>query len=106
VTDVELFCRQLQALTELRGGQTVQRWQELARAQAAAGAALNPSAPGPLAQVVQELLEQHYDPVYLRSMQRNYTHFQAAVALPLPGTDADTLRQVADALIAVDPGVV
>jgi tRNA 2-selenouridine synthase len=98
VTDVELFCRQLQALTELRGGETVQRWQALARAQASAGTVLDPAAAGPLAEVVRELLEQHYDPVYLRSMQRNYTHFEQAENLDLPDASAATLLHSAQAL--------
>ena len=98
VADAELFCQQLQALTELRGAQTVQRWQEMARAQAAAGVALSANAPGPLAQVVQELLEQHYDPVYLRSMQRNFTHFAQAQDLDLVDASAATLMHCARAL--------
>ncbi len=98
VADVELFCRQLQALTELRGAQTVQRWQALARAQAATGTPLDPAASGPLAQVVQELLEQHYDPVYLRSMQRNFTHFAQAQDLVLSDAAAATLMRSSQAL--------
>jgi len=100
VTDAELFCRQLQALTELRGVQTVQRWQALARAQATAGSGQDPAAPGPLAQVVLELLEQHYDPVYLRSMQRNFTHFAQARDLDLPDASAATLVHSAQALLS------
>ncbi len=112
VTDVELFCRQLQALTELRGAQTVQRWQELARAQAAAPApapgdataAAAPASAAPLAQVVQELLEQHYDPVYLRSMQRNFTQFAQAQDLVLTEATAVTLMRGAKALhLATEP---
>ncbi len=103
VQDTELFCSQLQALVELRGTQTVQRWQAMAREQAASS---TPTAPtGPLAQVVRELLEQHYDPVYLRSMQRNYTQFGQAQALTLADAEAATLQQHAAALIASSPPV-
>jgi tRNA 2-selenouridine synthase len=112
VTDVELFCRQLQPLIELRGAQTVQRWQALARAQSTANHAVAPQAAistasnGPLAQVVQELLEQHYDPVYLRSMQRNYTRFDQALNLTLNDASPGSLQQHARDLIneAVAPG--
>ena len=63
VADTELFCSTLQPLIELRGTQTVQRWQALARAQASSPTLLdtsdtpntpNAAVPGPLAQVVQE----------------------------------------------------
>ena len=95
VADAELFCQQLQMLVELRGAQTVQRWQTMARAQAAAPG----TSPDTLAQVVQELLEQHYDPVYLRSMQRNYAQFDAALPLQLADARADTLQRQAQALL-------
>jgi tRNA 2-selenouridine synthase len=92
VDNLDLFCERLDALRELRGASTVERWQALARQRQ----------PPQLALVVQELLTEHYDPVYLRSMQRNYTHFHTAAALPLPGTDSATLRQVACALITTN----
>ena len=65
VDDVEAFGDRLDALKELRGAATVARWREAARQ-------------GGLAEVVMELLEQHYDPVYLRSMSRNYAGFADA----------------------------
>ncbi len=100
VQDTELFCRQLQALVELRGAQTVDRWQALARQQAAAGAPGPAAEPGPLAQVVQELLDQHYDPVYLRSMQRNYLQFEQAQPLTLADAEPATLLACAQGLMA------
>ena len=33
---------------------------------------------GRIEPVVQELLTQHYDPVYLQSMRRNFQHFEDA----------------------------
>ncbi len=71
VADTESFCERLNALRELRGNTVVARWQQQARA-------------GDLAAVVQELLTEHYDPVYLRSMQRNFQHFEQALTLDLP----------------------
>ena len=72
VTDTESFCERLAALRELRGAAVVERWQAAARA-------------GRNVEVVRELLAEHYDPIYLRSMQRNFACF--ASALPLPVAD-------------------
>lgn len=65
VRDVEHFCRRLQALTELRGKEVVEGWQACVRA-------------GNIESVVRELLTQHYDPVYLQSMRRNFLQFENA----------------------------
>jgi tRNA 2-selenouridine synthase len=65
VADSEAFCARLDALRVLRGKATVERWQELARA-------------GENATVVRELLDTHYDPIYLQSLRRNFS----AVAAP------------------------
>ncbi len=109
VEDTELFCSQLQPLVELRGAQTVQRWQALARLQAAADGGQpvgHPRQQGPLAQVVQELLELHYDPVYLRSMQRNYAQFEQAQHVALNDASPASLRTHASQLIHSTPGAV
>ena len=65
VQDVEHFCERLQVLTEFRGKVVVEGWQASVRA-------------GRIEPVVQELLTQHYDPVYLQSMRRNFQHFEDA----------------------------
>lgn len=90
VTDTATLCQRLQALRELRGADMVDRWQALARS----------GNPADLAQMVQELLQQHYDPVYLKSMQRNFAGFAAAQDLPLADGDPATLRATAAALHA------
>ncbi len=82
VTDVEAFCERLNALRELRGADTVQRWQSDARS-------------GRTALVVEELLSQHYDPVYERSMQRNFTQYAQALQLQLADGEPDTLAAAA-----------
>ncbi|MCB2042540.1 MAG: hypothetical protein KDH48_18160, partial [Rhodoferax sp.] len=51
---------------------------------------------GRLASVVQDLLTQHYDPVYLQSMQRNFRNFGTARTL----SPADHSAQAMDALAA------
>ncbi len=70
VRDAEHFCQRLQVLAEFRGKVVVEQWQARVRA-------------GDIATVVQELLTQHYDPVYLQSMQRNFSQFgQAQLITP------------------------
>ncbi len=86
VADTESFCERLNALRELRGNAVVARWQEQARA-------------GDLAPVVRELLTEHYDPVYLRSMQRNFQHFDQALTLDLPDGLPATLQSAARGLV-------
>lgn len=49
----------LSALRRLRSGETIQRWQDYVRG-------------GAWRALVGELLEQHYDPLYFRSQNRNY----------------------------------
>lgn len=86
VRDTETFCGRLDALRVLRGHETVNRWQALARA-------------GQHAEVVRELLVTHYDPVYLQSMQRNFAGFESPrLALDWDGSEAaldDAARRVA-----------
>ena len=62
VVDTESFCLRLDALRQLRGNQVVETWQNAARA-------------GDTQIVVRELLLEHYDPIYLQSMRRNYAGF-------------------------------
>jgi tRNA 2-selenouridine synthase len=92
VSDGAAFCERLQALHELRGAATIERWQALVRA-------------GNFASVVRELLEQHYDPVYTKSMQRHFLGFAAAPVVELPDASAAALQQAARALIdTAQPG--
>ena len=65
VRDAEYFCDRLQVLAEFRGKIVVAGWQASVRA-------------GRIEPVVQELLTQHYDPVYLQSMRRNFLQFEQA----------------------------
>lgn len=63
VHDVEYFCQRLSVLTALKSHAVVANWQAQARA-------------GHFSTVVQELLTNHYDPVYLLSMERNFAFFK------------------------------
>jgi tRNA 2-selenouridine synthase len=85
VSDVESFCQRLAPLRELRGAAVVERWQAQARQ-------------GELAAVVEELLTLHYDPVYTRSMQRNFAGFALAQPLELEDASPATLRAAAQTL--------
>jgi tRNA 2-selenouridine synthase len=78
VKDADAFCTRLDALRELRGAAVIERWQAQARA-------------GEFAAVVRELLAEHYDPTYERSMARNYAGFAQAESLVLADGDAQSL---------------
>jgi tRNA 2-selenouridine synthase len=87
VADAETFCERLQALRELRGAATIERWQALARA-------------GDFATTVRELLEQHYDPMYLKSMHKHFAGFDEDQAVELADAAPATLAAAARRLIA------
>ena len=85
--DPELFCAQLEALVEVRGHETVAAWQAAARA-------------GRWAEVYADLMQRHYDPMYLKSMQRNFRGFEQATPLPLADGSPATLARAAAELLA------
>ena len=87
VADVESFCERLAVLREIRGAVVVEGWQARARA-------------GHLAEVVEALLAQHYDPIYERSMARNFAGYASAPVLALPDAEAEALGRAAQQLIA------
>jgi tRNA 2-selenouridine synthase len=68
VRDTETFCQRLDALRVLRGHEVVDAWQAAARA-------------GRTAEVVRELLVNHYDPIYRQSMKRNFTGLAQPLAV-------------------------
>jgi tRNA 2-selenouridine synthase len=86
VQDSAAFCTQLDALRVLRGNEVVNRWQDQANA-------------GQHAAVVRELLADHYDPIYLQSMQRNFTSLRlSAEHLQWDGSEASLAEVVQQAL--------
>jgi tRNA 2-selenouridine synthase len=87
LADVESFCERIAALRELRGAAVVERWQAQARA-------------GEREAVVRDLLESHYDPIYLKSMQRNFAGFAQARVLELSDGEPATLAAAAAGLLA------
>jgi tRNA 2-selenouridine synthase len=65
VRDREAFCDRLDALTQIRGKLVVEEWKAKVRQ-------------GRIEPVVQDLLTQHYDPVYVQSMARNFDQYAKA----------------------------
>lgn len=75
--DYEHFCAdpatlngQLEHLVQLHGRARIEAWQGLANN-------------GAMAEVVDQLLAEHYDPAYLRSIDRNFVQYPQAQALAL-----------------------
>lgn len=84
--DVTYFCNRLSALVEIRSRAVVEHWQAQARA-------------GQFAEVVLELLQQHYDPAYLQSMLRNFVQFGQAKNLNPADRSAAAMTQLARQLL-------
>ena len=85
--DAEFFCERLASLTELRGRETVARWQALARA-------------GHMAKVVLDLLDTHYDPRYEESMARNFAAYPTSTRWPVAYTGSGSFGDLARRLLA------
>lgn len=86
VQDTQSLCERLEALVDLRGRDTVQRWQAQAQA-------------GDLATMVGELLTGHYDPSYLKSMRQHFAGFDSAQVVDLPDAAPATLAATARQLL-------
>ena len=86
VKDVDSFCQRLDALREVCGAEVVGAWQARARE-------------GELADVVQQLLTQHYDPIYMRSMQRNFAQLGSARLVEVDDGQPATLSAAAHRLM-------
>jgi tRNA 2-selenouridine synthase len=82
---LDRFCGHLDTLVELRGKDIVTRWQTLAQA-------------GRWAEVFEQLMREHYDPLYLRSMGRNFAGMAQARELALADGGAAALAAAASQL--------
>lgn len=82
----ERFCALLDGLVELRGRETIRRWQAQARE-------------GRWGEVFGALMREHYDPSYLRSMQRNFSGLAQASALVLADASPASLQAAARRLL-------
>jgi tRNA 2-selenouridine synthase len=83
--DPALLNGQLDCLTSLHGREKIGRWQDMAR-------------DGRMDELVDELLVQHYDPAYTRSIDRNFLHFDQGRVLELGDITAEAMLQAARSL--------
>ncbi len=83
--DPSLFCERLQTLVQACGKSVVDHWQEQVRA-------------GQTRQVVQALLQRHYDPTYARSVERNFRCWSQAMQVQLKDRHSDSLQALAKQL--------
>jgi len=88
VSDPEQLNLQLSHLTQLHGREKIHHWQQLALA-------------GRMAELVEELLLQHYDPAYQQSIKRNFSRYEQAAPLVLNDISEQAFEQAARALCAI-----
>ncbi len=87
VQDTAFFCQRLDTLVQVRGGDVVRHWKELAQA-------------GRTAEVVQDLLVRHYDPTYLQSMQRNFVKYPQAPTLRARNHSHEAMAEAAREILS------
>lgn len=87
VQHTDVFCDRLDVLAELRGKATVKEWKAKV-------------AEGRMAEVVQQLLTQHYDPMYLQSIARNFVEFASAQEVHPGNRSALAMDALAQRIVA------
>jgi tRNA 2-selenouridine synthase len=83
----ELLNTQLECLLQLHGREKISRWQAMANA-------------GQIESLVDELLVDHYDPAYLRSIERNFTQFSQAEKAELTDISEASFEALARQLLS------
>ena len=86
LTRPDFLCGRLDALRTLQSRETLDRWQQLIHA-------------GDWPTLVRELLEQHYDPLYQRSQDRNYAGLQAPGNFSSDDLSEDGIQRLAAAIV-------
>ena len=86
VQQPQLLSLQLDHLITLHGREKIKRWHALAET-------------GDLTNLVHELLTEHYDPAYLRSIQRNFLQLSSAQSLTLANISTNAFLQATNALL-------
>ena len=86
LTKPDFLCGRLDALRTLQSRETLDRWQQQIRA-------------GDWPTLVRELLEQHYDPLYQRSQDRNYTGMQNPGSFSTDDLSEDGIKRLAAAIV-------
>ena len=85
--NAEALNGQLEHLVQLHGRAKIDAWQALANS-------------GAMPEVVDQLLVEHYDPAYLRSIDRNFVQYGQAQVLELPDIAPEDFERAARALHA------
>jgi tRNA 2-selenouridine synthase len=83
--DPQAFCALLEPLVPLQGRERVRQWQDLALS-------------GAWAELFGRLMAEHYDPLYERSMQRNFRALAAATTVELHDGQPQALDEAVEAL--------
>ena len=83
----EALIKRLEILKQFHGAKRIAEWEGMIRA-------------GQFADLVNELLVQHYDPGYLRSLNNHYGDIANAHLLTLTDTSTPAMRQAASELLA------
>ena len=86
LTKPDFLCGRLDALRTLQSRETLDRWQQQIR-------------DGDWLTLVRELLEQHYDPLYQRSQDRNYTGMQNPGSFSTDDLSEDGIKRLAAAIV-------
>lgn len=86
VKDSRHFCDRLDVLATFRGKAVVEAWKTQVLQ-------------GHFEPVVRDLLTQHYDPVYLQSMQRNFSQYPQARAITPANRSAQAMGQLAQQVL-------
>ena len=86
VADSTLLGSQLDHLVALHGHAKIRTWRDMAQT-------------GEISRLVEELLTQHYDPAYLRSIERNFSGYSQARSLTLEDISFNAFSKAAQALL-------
>ena len=86
VADSTLLGGQLDHLVALHGHAKIRAWRDLAETRQ-------------IPRLVEELLTQHYDPAYLRSIERNFSSYARARSLKLNAISGEAFAKAAQALL-------
>ena len=92
ISQPDAFCQLLEGLVPMRGLGAVAHWQLCAQQ-------------GRWHEVISELMAQHYDPLYERSMQRSFSRLETAATVILSDVDNAALDAAALALLARLPAI-
>ena len=87
VQDTAQLMSQLSYLIALHGRDKIRRWHAMAE-------------DGAIAELVEALLVEHYDPAYLRSIERNFAGYGAARLVALKGISRDDFASAATDLLS------